>query len=122
MSRSPNSHRKGFGFGSVFQHLSKLGRAVPTEKPSRMKRRLLLSSFLLILFFPVYSFGATITSNATGNWSAGGTRLGGVVPASADDVVIANGHTVTLTAGVTTTGGLTVSGTLQLAGFSMTSG
>src|SRR3990167_742686 len=37
---------------------------------------------------------ATITSSASGNWSAGGTWVGGVIPADDDAVVIAAGHSI----------------------------
>jgi hypothetical protein len=58
----------------------------------------------------------TVTSTATGGkWSASATWVGGAVPGSSDDAVIANGATVTIDANVTVasiTVGQGVSGTL----------
>ena len=52
---------------------------------------------LLFILTGYASYSATITSTASGgNWSATGSWSGGVVPTSADDVVIANGATITV--------------------------
>lgn len=58
----------------------------------------------------------TITSTTSGDWNTGTTWVGGVVPTSADNVVIVAGHTVSVATAVTRDSGVTttVNGSFQL--------
>lgn len=44
---------------------------------------------------------SAITSNATGNWAAGGTWVGDVAPISGDTATIASPHVVAMADGTT---------------------
>lgn len=78
---------------------------------------------------------ATITSSTTGNFSAGATWIGGVVPGPADDAVAATGTVVTIDTNVTVLsfqqagtgkfvlpGGRTVTGNVTINAGTITSG
>ncbi len=61
----------------------------------------LLVAICSVMLAPALSAGTITSTGAGGNWSAGASWVGGVVPGAADDVIIANGATVTIDAAVT---------------------
>ncbi|WP_312765049.1 T9SS type A sorting domain-containing protein [Epilithonimonas sp.] len=75
------------------------------------------SSGLAIDDLSITARSAGITSANSGNWADGSTWVGGVAPTSAQNVIIAAGHTVTLASAVTRNSGTTttVTGTLAAA-------
>ncbi len=97
---------------------------------SYCKQKWILGTFICIFLSGFLGLKAQITSAMTGNWNNTSTWVGGIVPISTDNVIIANGHTVTVnTAGtinnVTINGQLlfnstitfTISGTITNSGF-----
>ena len=75
------------------------------------KTGFLLGIFVVLSFADVQA--ATISSTGTGgNWSSGATWVGGVVPASGDDVSISAGSKVTIDTNPTVES-LSISGTLE---------
>ncbi len=87
-----------------------------SAKKSTYRKVVFCTMLLLCLFF--YTEAATITSTTTGgNWNDGTTWVGGVVPRSTDDVVIAANATVLMDASNVGSGILSLNvlagGTLQ---------
>ena len=86
-----------------------------------MKMKKLNLLFLLLFFYTFNSYATDISSLATGDWSAPGTWVGGVAPASTDNAIILSGHTVTLTADASITNiTINAGGTLATGSFTLT--
>lgn len=69
---------------------------------------------IILIALIVNSMSAqTITSAGSGNWSDASTWVGGVVPTSANNVIIANGHTVIVNSHPTSCKNFSISGTTQ---------
>jgi hypothetical protein len=82
-------------------------------------KRILLTVVALLAFASSYA-QTTFTSTGTGGaWNVGSTWVGGVVPGTNDDVVIATGATVTVPSSQTCRL-LTVNGTLNMANTGIT--
>lgn len=84
---------------------------------------LVLLTLIVALVGASTGLAAIKTSAVTGNWSTAGTWSPSGVPAAGDDVVIANGHTVTIIINVTANPGtITINsgGQLAVRGFNLT--
>ena len=73
-----------------------------TRLPKQIAQSLSLMVALCFVSFGVATMqAANIISAGTGQWSATGTWVGGVVPTAADNVSIESGHTVTVSSDLT---------------------
>ena len=80
-------------------------------------------NFLFIIFISENFYAATITSNGTGGgiWASTSTWSGGVVPLSSDNVEIATGDVVTLSANASCTNcTVNTDGTLDASSYQLT--
>ena len=79
---------------------------MPVLGTVNMKRKILISGvkivFLALIFLlhgQIKSFGATVTTGGSGQWGSTTPNApwpGGIIPASTDNIVIANGHVLTV--------------------------
>jgi len=92
----------------LLNHVTHIASSFTTKVEKRRKElnkdhgHFSLSSFQRILFYSYFSLSAPTQLKHKSNlwlrnWNAVGTWVGGVVPGAVDDVIINNGHTVTLT-------------------------
>ncbi len=70
-----------------------------------MKQRLISKSVILLIMLLINNMhSATITSAASGNWNAGATWVGGVVPTATDVVILDNNDVINITTNQTIAG------------------
>ncbi len=96
------------------------GRTFFTLSMSSAKNKFIAAIVLMILMaagFPVFTASAAVcTSTGTGNWSSAATWSCGYVPTASDDVMIADGTTVTLDVASATVNSLTINDGLDTTG------